>query len=60
MVLGTKSTRYNNIDALLAKPAYQTRNSAFVVQTSGGRKEVLREEGSATHKEEMKGGSLFD
>ena len=60
VVLGTKSTRYNNIEALLAKPAYQTRNSAFVVQTSGGRKEVLREESSATHKEEMKGGSLFD
>ena len=42
VVLGAKPTRYSNIEALLAKPAYQTRNSAFVVQTSGGRKEVRR------------------
>ena len=60
VVLGAKPTRYSNIEALLAKPAYQTRNSAFVVQTSGGRKEVLREEAAGTSKEEPKGGSLFD
>ena len=59
VVLGAKSTRYNNIEALLARPAYKTRNSAFVVQASGGRKEVLREEGSA-HREEPRSGSLFD
>ncbi len=28
---GDKSTRYKDIDKLLAKPAYQTRNSKFVV-----------------------------
>ncbi|MDE7122886.1 MAG: cell division protein FtsZ, partial [Alistipes sp.] len=44
VVLGAKSTRYSNIDLLLAKPAYQTRNSKFVVQMPGGRKEVLRDE----------------
>ena len=60
VVLGAKPTRYSNIEALLAKPAYQTRNSAFVVQTSGGRKEVLRDEAAGTSKEEPKGGSLFD
>ena len=59
VVLGAKSTRYNNIEALLARPAYKTRNAAFVVQASGGRKEVLREEGSA-HREEPRSGSLFD
>ena len=32
----------------------------YVVQTSGGRKEVLRDEAAGTSKEEPKGGSLFD
>lgn len=59
VVLGAKSTRYSNIDALLARPAYKTRNSAFVVQASGGRKEVLREEPQPA-KEEPQSGSLFD
>ena len=44
VMLGAKSTRYNNIELLLAKPAYQSRNSKFIVQLPGGRKEVLREE----------------
>ena len=44
VMLGAKSTRYNNIELLLAKPAYQSRNSKFIVQMPGGRKEVLREE----------------
>ena len=43
VMLGAKSTRYNNIELLLAKPAYQSRNSKFIVQMPGGRKEVLRE-----------------
>ncbi len=62
VVLGAKSTRYSNIDLLLAKPAYQTRNSKFVVQMPGGRKEVLRDEAAegASAKEENRGGSLFD
>ena len=40
VMLGAKSTRYNNIELLLAKPAYQSRNSKFIVQMPGGRKEV--------------------
>mgnify|MGYP000836237389 FL=1 len=35
-MLGAKSTRYNNIELLLAKPAYQSRNSKFIVQMPGG------------------------
>lgn len=62
VMLGAKSTRYSNIDVLLAKPAYQSRNSKFVVQMPGGRKEVLRDESAETQpaKEEPQGGSLFD
>lgn len=62
VMLGAKPTRYSNIDLLLAKPAYQSRNSKFVVQMPGGRKEVLREEAPPAEqaKEEPKGGSLFD
>lgn len=63
VILGAKSTRYSNIEALLARPAYQTRNSKFVVHAPGGRKEVLRDEAAAAsqqHREEPKGGSLFD
>lgn len=63
VMLGAKSTRYSNIEALLAKPAYQTRNSKFIVQVTGGRKEVLRDDagsGSQHQKDEPKGGSLFD
>ena len=61
-MLGAKSTRYNNIESLLAKPAYQSRNSKFVVQSSGGRKEVLKDDAatSSPQREEPKGGSLFD
>ena len=32
VMLGEKSTRYDNIAALLEKPAYQTRNSKFIVE----------------------------
>ena len=61
VMLGAKSTRYNNIESLLAKPAYQSRNSKFVVQIPGGRKEVLRTESSeAPSKSASNGGSLFD
>ena len=62
VMLGAKQTRYGNIDALLAKPAYQTRNSKFIVQMPGGRKEVIKEENPAKtpQREEPKGGSLFD
>jgi len=62
VVLGAKSTRYSNIDALLSKPAYQSRNSKFVERVSGGRKEVLRDKTAENQapKEEPDSGSLFD
>ena len=53
--------RYNNIELLLAKPAYQSRNSKFIVQMPGGRKEVLREESENSQQAaDSQGGSLFD
>ena len=62
VMLGAKSTRYNNIELLLAKPAYQSRNSKFIVQMPGGRKEVLKEENDAGQQaqQDAQGGSLFD
>ncbi len=63
VMLGAKSTRYNDIAIRLAKPAYQSRNSKFVVQMPGsGRKEVLKEEIADTEapQDEVKDGSLFD
>ncbi len=52
VVLGAKSTRYKDIETLLAKPAYQSRNSKMVVQLSGKRKEVVREDTSDNAKQE--------
>ena len=61
VMLGAESTRYNNIELLLAKPAYQSRNSKFIVQMPGGRKEVLREESENSQQAaDSQGGSLFD
>ena len=61
VMLGAKSTRYNNIELLLAKPAYQSRNTKFIVQMPGGRKEVLREESENSQQAaDSQGGSLFD
>ena len=61
VMLGAKSTRYNNIELLLAKPAFQSRNSKFIVQMPGGRKEVLREESENSQQAaDSQGGSLFD
>ena len=61
VMLGAKSTRYNNIELLLAKPAYQSRNSKFIVQMPGGRKEVLREESENSQQAaNSQSGSLFD
>ena len=61
VMLGAKSTRYNIIELLLAKPAYQSRNSKFIVQMPGGRKEVLREESENSQQAaDSQGGSLFD
>ena len=44
VMLGAKPTRYSNIDTLLAKPAYQSRNSKFIVRVPGSRKEVLKDD----------------
>ena len=61
VMLGAKSTRYNNIELLLAKPAYQSRNSKFIEQMPGGRKEELREESENSQQAaDSQGGSLFD
>ena len=61
VMLGAKSTRYNNIELLLAKPAYQSRNSKFIVQMPGGRKEVLREESENSQQAaDSQSGSHFD
>ena len=61
VMLGAKSTRYNNIELLLAKPAYQSRNSKFIVQMPGGRTEVLREESENSQQAaDSQSGSLFD
>ena len=61
VMLGAKSTRYNNIELLLANPAYQSRNSKFIVQMPGGRKEVLREESENSQQAaDSQSGSLFD
>ena len=61
VVLGERTTRYQHIESQLAVPAYRTRNAPLVVETSGSRKEVLREEGDAAARPpQEKGGSLFD
>ena len=61
VVLGGKSTRYNTSELLLAKPAYQSRNSKFIVQLPGGRKEVLRDESTEAQPPKTdRNGSLFD
>ena len=62
VMLGAISSRYSNIELLLSKPAYQSRNSKFVVQMPGGRKEVLKEENDAGQQaqQDAQGGSLFD
>ena len=61
VILGEKSTRYSNIDQILAKPAYQSRKAQFIVEMPAGRKEVLKEEkGAAERAEENRSESLFD
>lgn len=61
VMLGERSTRYKNIEAQLAVPAYRTRNAELIVEISGSRKEVLKEEGETSPKSKQdKSGSLFD
>jgi cell division protein FtsZ len=63
VVLGAPLDRYTNISKVLNKPAYQARNSKFIVQSAGSRKEkeVLRDEQAevATEQEGEKSASLF-
>ena len=61
VMLGERPTRYKNIEAQLAVPAYRTRKAELIVETATSRKEVLKEEGDAAAKPpQEKGGSLFD
>lgn len=60
VILGQKSTRYNNIQELLSKPAYQSRNAQFIVDMPSGRKEVLKEETESVQKKGGQSESLFD
>ena len=61
VMLGERPTRYKNIEAQLAVPAYRTRKAELIVETSTSRKEVLKEEGDAAAKPpQEKGGSLYD
>ena len=61
VMLGERPTRYKNIEAQLAVPAYRTRKAELIVETSTSRKEVLKEEGDAAAKPpQEKGGTLFD
>ena len=61
VMLGERPTRYKNIEAQLAVPAYRTRKAELIVETSTSRKEVLKEESDAAAKPpQEKGGSLFD
>lgn len=61
VVLGGKSTRYNNIEIILNKPAYQSRNSKFIVEMPSGRKEVFRDEHNDAHADnDAQENSLFD
>lgn len=60
VVLGERPTRYKNIEAQLAVPAYLTRKAELLGDTAVGRREVLKEEEAATKPAPAKGGSLFD
>lgn len=50
IVLGEKSTRYKDINQVKSTPAYQTRNSKFVVQAPGTHKETMQENASGSQK----------
>ena len=50
IVLGEKSARYKDINRVKSTPAYQTRNSKFVVQAPGTHKESMQESASDSQK----------
>ena len=61
VMLGERTTRYKNIEAQMAVPAYRTRKAELIVEIPGSKKEVLREEEQNTPKTAQdKSGSLFD
>ena len=59
IVLGEKSTRYQDINRVKATPAYQTRNSKFVVQAPGTHKESIQSGSSTAQKPADESQSLF-
>lgn len=62
VVLGAKSTRYDNIELLLSKPAYQSRRSQFIVEMpgeAGRRKEVLKDDPASGTPDDERPGTLF-
>ena len=61
VMLGERPTRYKNIEAQLAVPAYRTRKAELIVETSTSRRRCSRRRGDAAAKPPAgKGGSLFD
>ncbi|MEG1622605.1 MAG: cell division protein FtsZ [Alistipes sp.] len=63
VVLGAKSSRYDNIEQLLNKPSYQLRRSKFVVEMSneaGRRKEILKGDVEPETPADPPSGTLFD
>jgi len=48
IVLGEKSARYKDINQVKSTPAYQTRNSKFVVQAPGTHKESMQQQENAS------------
>ncbi len=60
VVLGGKSSRYKNIETLLSKPAYQTRNAKFIVEKPAGCKEVAKEDSTDRSQPQAPQQVLFD
>ena len=57
VMLGERPTRYKNIEAQLAVPAYRTRKAELIVETSTSRKEVLRRRRAARSSTDPSAGS---
>ncbi|MFI3318461.1 MAG: cell division protein FtsZ [Rikenellaceae bacterium] len=59
VVLNARNSRYQNIDTLLKRPAYQTRHAKFITETTG-KTEIIKEgEAAAGHNETLEGGNLL-
>lgn len=59
VVLGQKSTRYQNIAQLLEKPAYQSRKAHFITDAPAARKAVMKNDPPA-EEAPAEGPKLFD